>query len=542
MKYILTGGEMAQADRATSEKIGIPSLVLMERAALSVADEVSRRHPASSRISIVCGPGNNGADGIAAGRILTDRGYCVQFLLLNANPPAEGSSMAVQQSVLSAYGIEPQAFSEKALLGFAPAVVIDAMFGTGLSKPLTGTAADACRAMDRCRADLGAAVVGLDLPSGISADTGEVLGAAPHCDYTVTFAFLKRGHLLFPGSDYCGEVLLREIGITQRALACEPGLVMQEKDDIAALLPVRQRDGNKGTFGRITVIAGTFNMCGAAVLCAEAVLRCGAGMVRVVTREENRQIVQERLPEALLTTYREEDGDLPAKLREALLWGDTAVVGPGLGRSWTAVSIVREVLACIAEGSAEPVPLRGLVLDADALRIVAADPSLAELLRNHRPETSCILTPHPGEFADLAGIPIDEYLAERPRLLSEMAASCRCAVIGKDARTMTAGFNGEPLSLTVLGNSGMGTAGSGDVLTGAAAALLSAFTRVRKDRDGSDPAYNAAVSAAFVHACAGDLAAQLQGEHAVIASDICRSLGGALMDITGGRRKLYERN
>ena len=213
MKYLLTGTEMAEADRATSEIIGIPSIVLMERAALAVAQEITGRFPENTKVTIVSGPGNNGADGLAAGRLLTDRGYKVQFLLLSPKDPPENSSMMIQRRILDAYGEKPEVFEEEKMRVFAPAVIVDALFGTGLGRPLSGKAAEIAPAVNAYRDETGCTVVGLDLPSGISSEDGSVMGAAVRCDLTVTFAYYKRGHFLYPGCSYCGETVLHQIGI-----------------------------------------------------------------------------------------------------------------------------------------------------------------------------------------------------------------------------------------------------------------------------------------------------------------------------------------
>ena len=307
MKYLLTGHEMAEADANTSQVLGIPSIVLMERAALAVTEEISKRFPVSAGVTILAGPGNNGADGLAVGRLLIDRGYRVQFLLLDPKEPPEGTSARTQRKILEAYGARPEAFDEKGMKAFEPNVIVDALFGTGLGRPLTGRAAMIAEAVRVYRAQTGCTVVGLDLPSGISSEDGSVMGCAVQCDFTVTFAYYKRGHFLYPGCTYCGETILRQIGIHDRSFTCAggdvPEMVMPERGDIAELISGREPGGNKGTFGKILIIAGSYSMCGAALLCAEACMRAGAGMVKIFTREENRVIIQEKLPEAMLTVY-----------------------------------------------------------------------------------------------------------------------------------------------------------------------------------------------------------------------------------------------
>ena len=543
MKYLLTGSEMADADRLTSEKIGIPSIVLMERAALSVADEITERFSVRTGVTVLAGPGNNGADGLAAGRILIDRGYRVQFLLLSPKAPAADSSMMIQRRILNAYGEEPQVFSGDRLRGFSPDVIVDALFGTGLGRPLEGRALEIADAVNRYRAETGCTVVGLDLPSGISSDDGSVMGAAVKCDLTVTFAYYKRGHFLYPGSSYCGETILKQIGIHDRSLSLEgpaPAMIMPERPDAAALVRERQSCANKGTFGKILIAAGSYSMCGAALLSAEACMRAGAGMVKVFTREENRVIMQEKLPEALLSVY----GPLPEKGREReaaekalaekmirdLRWADAAVIGPGIGRNEEARVLVRTLLKETAAGgslSKQPEgPLRAVVIDADALRLIASDPEMDRLMRERDERTGCILTPHIAEFADLSHVTVKEAQAERISLMRSLAERYTCTVIGKDARTLITSAGERRMALITNGNSGMATAGSGDVLTGITAAMLFAVG----DEEGQ--AMRAAEAAAYIHAEAGRICKEQMGEHAMLAGDLVKALGAAIRSIT----------
>lgn len=537
MEYLLTGSEMAGADRRTSEVIGIPSIVLMERAALRVAEEIILRFPERRKITILAGPGNNGADGLAAGRLLIDRGFKVQFLLLTAKMPPENSSAMTQRRILEAYGAELQVFSEDSMRSFEPEVIVDALFGTGLGRPLTGAAEVIAKAVNRYRESEDTRVVGLDLPSGISSEDGSILGCAIKCDLTVTFAYYKRGHFLYPGCSYCGETVLRQIGIHDRSFTCEggelPEMYRLGREDAAALLTPRDPGGNKGTFGKILIVAGSFAMCGAALLCAEACMRSGAGMVKIFTREENRVIIQERLPEAMLTVYEalpESGGDRPAaaeKIRNKLLadlkWADAAAIGPGIGRGEEA-SIILETLL---EAAATPVSsgpaseghkLRGLVLDADALRLLASSEKADTLLRERDRETICILTPHLAEFADLVHVSVKDAAADRIPLLRKLAERYGCTVVGKDARTLIVSDGARQICMITNGNSGMATAGSGDVLTGITAAMLFGAGQ------NGDGGHNAAQLAAYIHAEAGDLCKTLKGEQAMLAGDLITAL------------------
>ena len=535
---------MAEADANTSQVIGIPSIVLMERAALAVTDEISKRFPASAGVTILAGPGNNGADGLAVGRLLTDRGYRVQFLLLDPKEPPEGTSAWTQRRILNAYGIKTETFDEDRMKAFEPRVIVDALFGTGLGRPLTGRAAAITEAASAYRARTGCTVVGLDLPSGISSEDGSVMGCAVQCDFTVTFAYYKRGHFLYPGCNYCGETILRQIGIHDRSFTCAggvtPEMVMPERVDIAKLISRREPGGNKGTFGKILIIAGSYSMCGAALLCAEACMRAGAGMVKIFTREENRVIIQEKLPEAMLTVYAalpeeaEQKADAARKLSESLRkdleWADAVAVGPAIGRGEEAHILLKTLLEEVSDtqesGKKRGKALRGIVIDADALRIIASEPEFDELMRHRNKETVCILTPHLAEFADLAHVTVKMAAADRTGLLKELCGRYGCTVIGKDARTLVASAGLRQISMITRGNSGMATAGSGDVLTGITAAMLFSVS------PGEELGYRAAQAAAFIHAEAGDAARDSLGEHAMVAGDLIRAQRGVFRLLT----------
>ena len=513
MEYLLTGKEMTECDRYTWEAIGIPALVLMERAALGLVEEIRRDCPVSMPVLAICGRGNNGADALAAGRLLTDAGYQVRFLRLPGEVP-EGSSLQTQLRILDAYGLPVEEYSPgcSMLNDFAPAVLIDGIFGTGLSREVTGAAADLIHEINEYREGTDRSrrprVYAVDIPSGISAENGQVMGCAVRCDKTVTFAYYKRGHYYYPGTLYCGETIRKEIGITDRSLAARPGMFTLSADELRDMLPPRDSGGNKGTFGKVLVIAGTAGMCGAAVLCARACLRSGAGMVKVFTREENRIILQTALPEAMISTYSAGEREiLREKMTDDLAWADVAVCGPGLGRDRDASFIVRALLDAAA---AEETPVRGLVLDADALWLVGRHSGLSRLLQKRNPACACIMTPHPGELAALMDCTVGELDQDRSVPGRECAVLYRAVVCCKDARTAVVVPGREEVFLNVSGNSGMATAGSGDVLAGMAGAFLALGLNADK----------AAVAAVGLHGAAGDLCAREIGESGMIAGDI----------------------
>lgn len=548
MEYLLTAAEMAAADRTTSEKIGIPSIVLMERAALAVAKAVQEDFPDASgtEILVIAGKGNNGADALAAGRILLDAGYGVTFYGLDdgrdqkAAPSGESSedfrkesvkesSLDIQRGILEAYGC-------RVFFGLPrnehPNAVIDGIFGTGLSRAVSGKAEEAIRIVN-CLRERGARIYSVDIPSGVSATTGERLGAAVQADVTVTFSFYKRGHFLFPGSDLCGRLIREEIGITKRAFAETgvPEVFTYRKEAPMSLLPKRRADGNKGTFGKILVIAGSRGVSGACTMSAQAALRMGAGMVRVFTHEDNRVILQETIPEAMCSTYssltkdssghagreRTSSGDTFAELDSSveqelwtcLSWADAAVIGPGLGRS----EGCRQLLAFVLK-HVDALP-RGLVIDADAIRLLAEGEGLYGELLSAGSRIPVILTPHPAECAALFHKTVSEVLANRFAWLPEFAERFHCTIAGKDARTLVASFGHTERYLNTSGNDGLATAGSGDVLTGIAAACLGLGME----------GFAAAKAAVYIHGAAADALAKERSRRSIMATDLIRKLG-----------------
>ncbi len=528
MKKLLTGQEMTAADHYTSDYIGIPSLVLMERASLSVADEICSRTTVTDKVWIIAGSGNNGADGLACGRILLDRGYDVTFLLLSEKAPAEGSSMAVQQNILRKYGAKVKHFSDReALFEKKPAVIVDAIFGTGLSRELTGRVAAIVDAINDYRSEHKCLVVSVDIPSGVSSDDGSVLGRAVRCDLTVTFAFYKRGHFLFPGASYCGEVCLKEIGITERSFTFRPNMFMLEEKDVRKKIIKRDPSGHKGSFGKVLLVVGSKGMCGAAILCARACAASGAGMVKIFTSESNRTILQTSLPEVMLTTYEEGESeeDLSGKITADLAWADVAAIGSGLGRGREAAILVRE----FAKTAAINDRLKAMIWDADALRILSEDRTSWGLLADRqdglligKPSgVACVLTPHLAEFAGLCHIGVREASQNRAERVKKLADELHAVVIGKDARTIIAGPETKKLCLNTNGNAGMATAGSGDVLTGITAAMAAII---------EDP-FEAACTAAYIHAAAGDLTAQELGEYSMTAGDLANRLSKVFMSL-----------
>ncbi|MCM1569544.1 MAG: NAD(P)H-hydrate dehydratase [Roseburia sp.] len=497
MQYLVTAQEMKRYDQNTIEKIGVPGMVLMERAALALRETLMEElgNLSGKRALIVAGMGNNGGDGLALGRLLQEAGCLVEIFCVGSQEKAS-LQWQEQRRILENYSV---AFVSNPA-GREYNIIVDALFGVGLDRAVEGVWKEAVKLMN----GLSGLKLAVDMPSGIHSDTGVVLGCAFLADVTVTFGFCKLGLCRYPGREYGGRIKTADIGINERAFFGEEPMFYALDEEPAALLPHRRADGNKGTFGKALVIAGSRNMAGAAVLAARACCRIGAGMVKVISPEENRVIIQEALPEALYGTGEETEPEFA--------WADVVAIGPGLSKSHRA----RELLRRSVEETQKP-----LVIDADALNLLSEDQELSEELSCQCGKGRvCILTPHVGELARLLALCMEE--TPEIRLLKEelpvyaglLAERLHCIVAAKDARTFICA-EGHKCCVNLRGNSGMAAAGSGDVLTGVIAGLLA---------QGMEP-FGAACAGAALHGCAGDRAAEKHGEHGCMAGDIVEQLG-----------------
>lgn len=490
MQYIVTKKEMQAIDAYTMDKIGIPSAVLMERAALSVVEEIERLNVSHGRVLIVVEGGNNGGDGLAVGRILLERGYKVDIYYIGG---FEKVSQGFQQqwSILHHMGVR----FRKTIPNKEYAVIVDGIFGVGLSREVQGVQKKAIEAMNH----MDAIKVAIDIPSGIDATTGEVLGTAFYADYTVTFGLKKLGMFFLDGIDACGTVICKPIGFPAQAVAhVKPMIYAYDNSDLDKL-PKRVNNSNKGTYGRVAVIAGSKNMSGAAFLCSKAAYSTGAGLVKIYTHESNRTILQSQLPEAVMMTYDDYEGAL-ACIEDALQWATVIVVGPGLGVDTVSERMLYELLM-----NAE-VPM---VVDADALNILSNN---IELLRTS--SVQIIMTPHMKEMSRLIQRPVEEIAKNRFAIAREFAKKMQVTLVLKDAKSIATN-GGQQTYMNLAGNNGMSTGGSGDVLAGIIAGMLA----------GGLTLADAARMGTYVHCRAGDLAAEHKGNYAMLASDIISYIG-----------------
>lgn len=507
-----------EVDRITIEEMGIPSLVLMERAALAVTECVEKYALKQTRIGVLCGTGNNGGDGLAVARMLKEARYNVTVLVKGAGnteaEPQHATKEFLQQlRIAKAAGVpvrEPEETTEYE-------IIVDALFGVGLARPIEGAYAKLLERLNKEEH----IVIAVDIPSGINASTGKVEGIALVADETVTFGGIKCGHMLYPGKEYCGRVTVADIGFSKKVLEGQRLGVWYCPDDIDALLPERPANANKGTFGKIAVIAGKKNMAGAAYFSAAAAYRTGAGLVKVITPECNREILQTLLPEAMLATY-ETAEEIEKTIEDALAFADVCVIGPGLGTDDVAERMVLAVCAALKKREKAPV----IVWDADALNILAERMNREGLmsleercgyLERLLPD-GAILTPHPGEAARLFGSTIHELTGDLPGTAKRIGACCNLTVALKDAVTLV--VSEKELFLNTTGNNGMSTGGSGDVLTGIIAALAAAGMR----------SFEAASVGVWIHGAAGDRATEKLGAVSVIARDLLFAIGELLAE------------
>lgn len=519
MRYLLTSEQMKTIDACTITQVGVPSMVLMERAALAVAERAWKLAGPGTVFWCLCGSGNNGADGVAAGRILWLKGARVRVVL--AGQPGKGTTELKSQiqigENLGMEFVQAEDFLQGKQTPQEKDVVIDALFGIGLSREIQGIYGECVDQINRMRQEKRLRVVSVDIPSGIHGDTGQIMGRAVQADVTVTFGWEKRGTLLYPGREAAGKTEIAQIGFAPSAfqtLAGEAGTeggerlacTYEERD--LSRIPSRKAYSNKGTFGKVLIAAGSKGMCGAAYLSALAAYRTGAGLVKILTVEENRQILQNLLPEAILAVYTADQlmegrEDFRKMISQQCQWADVVVLGPGLGTEPYVEYLVEDILT----SACSPV-----ILDADGLNTVAAHPYLTAYYTDN-----VIITPHLGEMARLTGQTIQEIQVNLVQTAAQYADRYGLTCILKDAATVAVSPGGE-IYINSSGSSAMAKAGSGDVLTGILAGLLAL---------GLDETESARLGV-YLHGFCGQLAEERLGSHNVLASDLTRFLGQAM--------------
>lgn len=524
---VLTAEQMREVDRLTTEAFKVPGLLLMERAAASTVEAIEREFAplAGKTALVVCGRGNNGGDGAAVARLLRAKVDSVDLILLGRVDDARGDArtnfeiarrLAAQGDSLRLVEVDSPARLRQEFEARAHDLIIDAIFGTGLSRPATGIFEEAINLINQRSSR--SSIVAVDIPSGVASDSPQLIGPAVRAHLTVTFTAPKIANVLPPASDYGGALGIARIGSPDELVNSSGSrLTLVKREMIADWLARSRRSphANKGSVGRVLIVAGSRGKTGAAALAGEAAMRAGAGLVTVASAESVQpviasQVIPECMTEALAQTragtVAREAADRILDLARAR---DVMAVGPGLGSSERSTrELVREIVAKRE---------RPTVIDADGLNSLAPWP---EDLPGTK-DAALILTPHPGEMARLIDRQVPEILERGVDVARDLAVTRELIVVLKGSRTLIAAPDGE-VYVNATGNAGMATGGSGDVLTG----IIAAFVAQRPD----DPV--AAVRAAvYLHGLAGDRAASRVGTRAMIASDISRHLCEAFIEI-----------
>ncbi len=521
---VLSGEEMRAADRRTIQEVGLPGAVLMENAGAAVAQAIERRFPGCRRPLVLCGKGSNGGDGFVVARRLLALQPTV--LLLGAASEVKGDAALHLGALVRAGGRVKEVpdggawQAARGLFGEAD-LVVDAVLGTGLRDAPSGLAAAAIADLVALHSQRGTPVVAVDIPSGLSSDSGRVEWDAASAALTVAFAAPKWGHVLPPACERVGELVVAEIGIPHMVLL-ETGarLFLIESADAARAFPAREPGAHKGRFGHVLVVAGSVGKTGAAVLTAVGALRAGAGLVSVATPREAWPLVAAGRAELMTQPLpTEPDGGLGeaalGRVLELTEGKQAIVLGPGLGQAES----TRSFVAGLLQGSRLPA-----VVDADALNAIAG---------RERPDSSgfpglpragvTVLTPHPGEMARLLGRSTTDVQDHRVEAARMLASASSALVVLKGQRSVVAEPRGDA-AVCPTGNAGMATAGSGDVLSGVLGALLA---------KGREP-WPATTAGVYLHGLAGDLAAARLGQESLVAGDLIDELGRAIAALREG--------
>lgn len=491
--YILTSAQMKSIDRRAIDRFGIPSIVLMENAALAVVDAIAEHYPECDRAAIFCGLGANGGDGFAIARHLEQRGVVPSVFIVGDRKKIRGDAAAnltiCERLALPVYDITDDNSLNEALVHASDAdLIVDAIFGTGLDRAPEGLYAETIISIG----ELGLPIVAVDLPSGANASSDETFEPCVHAALTVTFAAPKFCHVFEPAAALCGEVVVADIAIPRAAIEDENvTLALTTPEDVRPHFAARLAATHKGTYGHVAIIAGSPGRSGAAVLAARGAIRSGAGLVSVATDSETAKLVHSGSIESMTFSGDDVAGFLAGK--------DAVLIGPGLIDDDSSYERIRQLVASIEQP---------LVIDASALNAFASRANELNLKKRLR-----VLTPHPGELARLLGSTAKDINAHRIDSAREAARITSCVVVLKGFQSLIAEPDGH-VNVNPTGNPGMASGGMGDVLGGMIAALLAR---------GIDP-FDAAIAAVYLHGFTGDILRDEMGDIGLTASDLAERI------------------
>lgn len=509
MLPLVTALEMREIDRKAAEVFGTPTLDLMENAGKGLAKVIQKHYPATKRVAIFCGKGNNGGDGLVAARYLSGKANVVVFLLCGKNEISGNARVNLDKFKGKLFEITEEEEFKKTISGAAKAdIIVDAILGTGLKSELSLPYRSIVEGIN----SLGKRVIAVDIPSGIDSDTGQIMGAAVKAEMTITFGIPKVGLYLFPGCDYAGKIEVIDIGFPEALISAEgmkTGII--EHADIAPLFPERPKDTHKGSFGHLLVVAGSRGKTGAAAMASNAALRSGAGLVTLAVPKNLQPIYEMKLTEVMTEPLSEAEkwsiGE--SALEEVIKLSEdksALAIGPGIVPTPSAI----KVMAGLIEDIPQP-----LVIDAGGIDAIAENPDILKNAKGPR-----VITPHPGEMGRLLGLSSREVQADRVGMGRRFAEEYNVHVVLKGAHTVIAAPEGR-VFINTTGNPGMASAGTGDVLSGLIGGLLA---------QGFKPE-QAAVASVYLHGLAGDMVRDEKGEYGIMATDLIEKIPYAIKTV-----------
>ena len=517
MLKILSGNQMREVDKKAIEELKIPGILLMENAGKAVYEEVleiiNSIEDESASVLVICGKGNNGGDGFVAARHLIENGIQTTAVSLFRKDNLSGSAL-INHDILEnfteiVYLDEIDLEKLKQMISVST-IIVDAIFGTGLSSPIKGNIKDIIDAINEYSEGF---IVAVDVPSGVNADTGEILGTAIVADSTVTFHELKHGLINHPGAEHAGEVIIAPIGIPETLTdGNDYNTYLITKHYVHVSLPIRVKDSHKGTFGKVFNVAGSIGMTGAAYMCAISSLKVGAGYSVLATPQSAVPIISSMAPEIVCIPLEEtfEKAVSQKALAKALDKSKDATVyliGPGLGTSESTVEFVSQFIQQLTDRG------ENLIIDADALNCLAIKQEVFLPINS-------IITPHAKELSRLMRVSVEEIQKDRAKSARDAAQKFNTIVVLKGAMTVIAEPNGN-VYINQTGNSGLATAGSGDILAGMIAGFAAQGINLK----------DAAIVGVYLHGLTGDIAAKELTEYSLTASELLNFIPSALKEV-----------
>ncbi len=515
---IVTASEMQELDRFVINVIGIPAEVLMERAGLGVAENIAKHYPLENykKVLIVCGPGNNGGDGMVCACYLWDKNYEVKVVLLAEKEKYKGEAL-INLKILENLGIPLKRVKEVSQLkdlfySFSPDIVVDAIFGTGLKRPIEGFYKETIEEINDYRENNPAKVIAVDIPSGVCADTGQIMGTAVKADLTVTFELPKIGHFFYPGKELRGELKIVPIGFPSKIIEDKgPDREYLDLDWAKRVFKPRRGYTHKGAFGHVLILAGSRGKSGAGALCAFGALKGGAGLVTLASTKDLQKIYCSLIPEILTAGFEEnEKGEIAYKsiseILEIVKNKSVLVIGPGLGLSEEMKKLFFELISKL------DIPM---VIDADALTLLSDKP---EVLKDYKAPK--ILTPHPGEAVRLLKVTKDEIMKNRLETAKKLSDMTDAIVVLKGPHTVVYSPDGR-YGISSIDEPGLSQGGQGDVLSG----IIGAFIAQKYDP------FIATCLAVFIHGEAGRYLSKTLGPFGYTATDVAEAIPKILREL-----------